>query len=104
MTLRVYSPAAGVRVRLKVENAGDNTISCETDAITTSAGAWETLTFNFANPGTSPPVGGGATSALDLTKTYNKVSIFSDFGLGAGGYAALPESRVYYFDTLTFVP
>lgn len=104
MTLRVYSPAAGVRVRLKVENAGDNTISCETDAITTSAGAWETLTFNFANPGTSPPVGGGATSALDLTKTYNKVSIFSDFGLGAGGYAALPADRIYYFDTLTFVP
>ena len=104
MTLRVYSPAVGVRVRLKVENAGDNTISCETDAITTSAGAWETLTFNFANPGTSPPVGGGATAALNLTKTYNKVSIFSDFGLGAGGYAALPENRIYYFDTLTFVP
>ena len=104
MTLRVYSPAAGVRVRLKVENAGDSTITCETDAITTSAGAWETLTFNFANPGLAPPVGGGATAALNLTKTYNKVSIFSDFGLGAGGYAALPADRVYYFDTLTFVP
>lgn len=104
MTLRVYSPAVGVRVRLKVENAGDTTISCETDAITTSAGAWETLTFNFATPGTAPPVGGGATAALDLSKTYNKASIFSDFGLGNGGYAALPENRIYYFDNLTFVP
>jgi hypothetical protein len=101
MTLRVYSPAAGVRIRLKVENAGDNTITCETDALTTTANAWETLTFNFANPGANPPVGGGPTAALDLTKTYNKASIFSDFGLGNGG-GTLPASRTYYFDNLTF--
>jgi hypothetical protein len=101
MTLKVYSPAVGVRIRLKVENASNDTISCETDAITTTANAWETLTFNFANPGTSPPVGGGATAPLDLTKTYNKASIFSDFGLGNGG-GTLPASRTYYFDNLTF--
>ncbi|MEY2688065.1 MAG: hypothetical protein RL375_2263 [Pseudomonadota bacterium] len=104
MTVRVYSPAAGVRVRLKVENAASNgTISCETDALTTTSGAWETLTFNFANPGLSPPVGGGATAPLDLTKTYDKVSIFSDFGIGNGGSGPLPADRVYYYDDLTFV-
>jgi hypothetical protein len=103
MTVRVYSPAIGVRVRLKVENASDPAISCETDAITTKAGAWETLTFDFANPGLSPPVGGGATAPLDLTKTYNKVSIFSDFGIGNGGSAPLPEDRVYFYDDITFV-
>jgi hypothetical protein len=103
MTVRAYSPAVGVRVRLKVENATNNGISVETDAITTTSGAWETLTFNFANPGTSPPVGGGATSPLDLTKTYNKISIFSDFGIGSGGSAPLPADRVYYYDDISFV-
>ncbi|MCJ7450849.1 MAG: Ig-like domain-containing protein [Steroidobacteraceae bacterium] len=103
MTVRAYSPAVGVRVRLKVEDASQPGISCETDAITTTAGAWETLTFDFANPGTSPPVGGGATSPLDPSKTYNKISIFSDFGIGNGGSAPLPENRVYYYDDITFL-
>jgi hypothetical protein len=103
MTVRAYSPAVGVRVRLKVEDASNPGVSCETDAITTTSGAWETLTFNFANPGLSPPVGGGPTSPLDLTKTYNKVSIFSDFGIGNGGSAPLSADRVYYYDDITFV-
>jgi hypothetical protein len=104
MTVRVYSPAVGVRVRLKVENAADAGVSVETDAISTTSGAWETLTFNFANPGTAPPVGGGPTAALNLAQTYNKVSIFSDFGLGAGGYGPLPAARVYYYDDIRFQP
>ena len=103
MTVRVYSPAVGVRVRLKVENATNNGISVETDAITTMTNAWETLTFNFANPGTAPPVGGGPTAALNVANTYNKASLFFDFGLGAGGYGALPADRVYYADDLRFV-
>ncbi len=103
MTVRAYSPAVGVRVRLKVEDASNPGISCETDAITTTGGAWETLTFDFANPGLSPPVGGGPTSPLDPSKTYNKVSIFSDFGIGNGGSAPLPEDRVYYYDDITFL-
>ena len=102
LSMRVYSPAAGVRVRVKVEDASNGGVSVETDAITTKSGAWEVLTFNFANPGLSPPVGGGATSALDLTKTYNKLSIFMDFGIGNGGSANLPANRVYYVDDITF--
>lgn len=103
ITMRSYSPAAGVRVRMKVEKAGSPGISVETDAITTVANAWETLTFNFANPGLSPPVGGGATASLDLAQTYDKLSVFSDFGLGAGGSGPLPGDRVYYYDDITFV-
>ena len=102
MTARVYSPAVGVRVRLKVEDASNPGVSVETDALTTTANAWETLTFNFANPGLSPPVGGGATSPLDITKTYNRLSVFMDFGLGNGG-GALPADRTYYIDDITFV-
>jgi uncharacterized protein YjdB len=102
MTVRVYSPAVGVRVRLKVENAANPGISCETDAITTMAGAWEVLTFDFANPGLSPPVGGGPTSPLDVAQTYNRISIFMDFGLGNGGSGPLPADRIYYADDITF--
>ncbi len=103
ITMRVYSPAVGVRVRMKVENAANAGVSVETDAITTTSGAWETLTFNFANPGLSPPVGGGATSPLNLAQTYNRLSIFSDFGLGNGGSGPLPANRVYYYDDINFV-
>jgi hypothetical protein len=103
ITMRVYSPAVGVRVRMKVENATNPGISVETDAITTTSGAWETLSFNFANPGLSPPVGGGATAPLDLAQTYNRLSIFSDFGIGNGGSGPLPADRVYYYDDIVFV-
>jgi hypothetical protein len=93
MTLRVWVPTAGIPVRLKVESASDNTKTVETEAITTVAGAWETLTFNFANqaPG---------TAALNLSSTFNKASVFFNFGKsgaqGGGG--------TYYFDDLNFMP
>ena len=56
-----------------------------------------------SNPGTNPPVGGGATAALNLANVYNKASLFFDFGLGNGGSGPLPADRVYYFDDLSFV-
>ena len=93
MTLRVYSPAAGKPVRVKVENAADPAKSVETEANTTVAGAWQTLTFNFANQA-------AGTAALDLATTYNKVSVFPNFGTsGANG-----GGGTWYFDDLTFVP
>ena len=106
MTLRFFSPAVGVRVRLKVENSGDSTTTCETDAITTASGAWETLTFNFAAPGFAPPTDPTKpTAPLDVAKTYDKASVFVDFGLGgADGYGPMPADRIYYFENLSFVP
>ena len=92
MTMRVFTPAAGIPVRLKVEDAADVTHTVETEAITTVNGGWETLTFNFANqaPG---------TAALNLGFTFNKASVFFNFGKsGANG-----GGGTYYFDTLTFV-
>jgi len=91
MTVRVYSPRAGIPVRVKVEDAADPTHSVETEALTTKVNAWETLTFNFANP-----VSG--TAALNLAYTYNKVSIFFDFGkTGAAG-----GGGTFYFDDVAF--
>jgi hypothetical protein len=93
MTLRVYAPAAGIPVRLKLEDAADNTKTVETEANTTVANAWHTLTFNFANPASG-------TAALNLATTYNKASVFFNFGkTGAAGGAG-----TYYFDDLAFVP
>ncbi len=111
MTMRVYSPAAGVRVRIKVENAGNAGINCETDAFTSTAGAWETLTFDFGDPSTHFIPDGPTsydltkpTAGLNVANTYNKVSVFFDYFVGAGGYAAMPGDRSYFFDDLTFLP
>jgi hypothetical protein len=91
MTVRVRSPRAGIPVRLKVEDAADPTRSVETEALTAQVNTWETLTFNFANQA-------AGTAALNLAFTYNKVSIFFDFGTaGADG-----GGGTFYFDDVTF--
>ena len=92
MTLRVYSPDAGIPVRLKVEDRTDNTISVETEATTTVAGAWETLTFDFSNE-----VAG--TAALNLANTYDKASVF--FNFGTDGNTA--GDKTYLWEDLIFV-
>jgi hypothetical protein len=91
LTARVWSPAAGVPVRLKVENASDPSKSIETEATTTTANTWQTLNFNFANP-----VAG--TAAFNAATTYNKVSVFFNFGTGGAATGA----RTYYLDDLAF--
>ena len=92
MTVRVWSPDAGIPVRLKVEDANDGTISVETEVLTTLAGAWETMEFDFNNP-----VAG--TAALDLANTYNKASIFFNFGTTG----AMAGEKTYYWDDVEFV-
>jgi hypothetical protein len=89
MTVRVYSPAAGITVKLKAEDHSDNTKSVETDAVTTKANAWETLTFDFTNHSSG-------TSALNTNYTYDIVSIFFDFGTAGSG-------KVFYWDDVNLV-
>jgi hypothetical protein len=113
VTLRVLSNyPPGVRVHLKVENANDPTKNSEVDAFTTKTGEWETLTFDFGpdsihaipnGPGPADYDMNQQTSQLDVTQTFNKVSVFFDFGLGDAGYAAMPDTRTYFFDTLRFI-
>ncbi len=91
MTVRVWSPDAGIQVRLKVEDAADPTRSVETEATTTVAGAWETLTFNFASQA-------AGTAALNLAYAYNKASIFFNFGVTG----ATAGAKTYYFDDVAF--
>jgi hypothetical protein len=91
MTVRVWSPDAGIQVRLKVEDAADPTHSCETEATTTIAGAWETLEFDF----TKEAMG---TAALNFGYTFSRVSIFFNFGVTG----AMAGEKTYYFDNLKF--
>jgi beta-glucanase (GH16 family) len=67
MSLDVYSPAAGVPVLLKVENA-DASVAAEVMVNTAAANEWETLTFDFSTVG------------IDTSATFVKAIIFFDFG------------------------
>ncbi len=91
MSVRVYSPDAGIPVRLKVENAANNAVSVETEATTTMANAWETLTFDFANEVAGTP-------ALDPAQSYEKVVIF--FNFGTDGNTA--GDKTYYWEDVEF--
>lgn len=89
MSVRVYSPAAGIRVRLKAEDRSNAARSVETEAMTQAANTWETLVFDFANQSSG-------TAALNLSYTYNMASIFFDFGNGGTG-------KTFYWDDVTFL-
>jgi len=89
MSVRVYSPAAGLRVRLKVEDRTNPTRSVETEAMTQAVNTWETLVFDFATQSSG-------TAPLNLTYTYNMASIFFDFGNAGTG-------SVFYWDDVTFL-
>jgi hypothetical protein len=95
MNIRVWSPDAGITVRLKVENANDNTQTCETDATTTVAGGWETLEFDFATEAT-----GTAALSFGLTNgwVYSMASIFFNFNVEG----ATAGEKTYYFDDVKF--
>lgn len=97
MTVRVWSPDAGIPVRLKVEKAGVPTQTCETQVNTTVAGQWETLEFDFTNEAT-----GTAALSFGLNNgwTYSMASIF--FNFGTSGAAA--GEKTYYFDDVRFGP
>lgn len=89
ISVRVYSPSAGIHVRLKVEAHNDPTLTAETEAITTVANEWETLTFDFSKVATG-------TNPWNPAINFNKMSIFFDFGNTGSG-------SVFYFDDVVFI-
>ena len=92
MSVMVYSPAAGLDVKLKLDDhTRPNTgFSVETDVLTTVANQWQTLTFDFSKPATGTP-------AWSAANTYDLASIFFDFGNTGTG-------SVFYFDNVMIVP
>jgi hypothetical protein len=89
MSMRVYSPAVGIPVRLKIEDHNDGTKSVETEVKTTVANAWETLTFDFSAPAAGTP-------ALNLANNYDKASVFFDFNTAGNG-------KKFYWDDVMFL-
>ena len=89
MSVRVYSPAAGIHVRLKIEDHTNNTHSVETETLTTVANSWETLVFDFNNnaPG---------TATLNASFYFDMASIFFDFGNTGNG-------KVFYWDDVKYL-
>ena len=92
MTVRVLSPAAGLDVKLKLDNHSNpnNGLSVETDVKTTLVNQWETLTFDFSKPATGTP-------AWTAANTYDLASIFFDFNNAGTG-------ATFYFDDLMMAP
>lgn len=91
MQMRVFSPASGTIFRLKAENKTNGNISVETNAVSSLSGAWETLTFNFSNPAPGTP-------SLIFSNTYNKLSVFPNFGVS--GLAA--GEQTYFIGDVAF--
>lgn len=91
VTVQLHSPGAGKKIKLKVENAADGAVSVETDVV--AAAGWQTLTFDFGTQS-------AGTAALDVAKTYNKMSIFPDFSCGS---AAPSADGTFYVGPIVFV-
>jgi hypothetical protein len=89
ISVRVWSPAAGVPVLLKVEQADNPAISVETLTSTTMAMTWETLQFDFSN---ERP----ATAAVNYASNYNELSIFFNFGTSPAA------DQTYFWDDVVF--
>jgi len=95
MTVRVWSPAQGTPIRLKVEDANDPTHTCETQVNTQLFGEWETLEFDFPQEATgTQPLHIG----LSMGWQFNMASIFFNFGTEG----SLIGERTYYFDDVYF--
>ena len=77
--MKVWSPAAGITVKFKMENLANSNINIERDATTTVANGWEELTYDF----------GGIINS----NNYQRVVVFFDFGNAGTG-------ATYYFDDI----
>ena len=79
ISIKVWSPQAGIPILLKLENATDAEVFLEVEQTNTVANEWEELVFDF--------------SGMDLSAAYSKVVLFFDFGTNGTG-------ANYYFDDI----
>ena len=94
VTMRSYSGAAvGTKITLKFENSVDPNKYLIAQAVTTSQNAWETLTFNFANP---------TNGVFDAATVYDKASILPAWSEVANTQPALTAITTFYFDELKY--
>lgn len=80
--VKVYSPRAGAKLLLKVENLSNGALNFEKEAVTTTANAWEELTFDY--------------STINMGNSYQRVVLIFDLGSVGDGSA----NFTYYFDDI----
>jgi len=78
--MKVFAPAVGTKVLLKVENIDDGGIAFEKEVKTTVANEWEKLTFDY--------------SGINTDNSYQKVVFIFDLGTMGDGSADF----TYLFD------
>ena len=83
MKVKVYSPRVGAKVLLKVENLTNGGIAFEKEVATTTANAWEELTYDY--------------TAINTANSYQKVVLIFDLGTPGDGSA----NYTWYFDDIT---
>ncbi len=72
MKMKVWSPKAGGKLLLKIENLDDGGIFIEKEATLEGNSAWEEVVFDFSD--------------IDESQSYQKLVFFFDFGtVGTGG-------------------
>ncbi|WP_224485131.1 hypothetical protein [Robertkochia aurantiaca] len=76
LSMKVWSPRAGVPVLFKIENSSNPDIAAEVTATTTEANTWETLSFDMAT---------STVGAFDAANAYDVVVVFPDFGTNGQG-------------------
>lgn len=82
-SVKVWSPRAGAKFLLKVENSANTAQNFEKEATSTKANAWETLTFDY--------------SAINTANPYNRIVVICDNGTKGDGTA----NFTWYFDDIT---
>ena len=89
VTMRVYSPEAGTNFLLKFEGGTGGPATTEKDAATTTANAWETLTFDMPDVGTFSTIvvfpNGRSTVGADKTMYVDDLRFPATAGGGGGG-------------------
>lgn len=77
--MKVWSPQAGIIVKMKLENLANANTNIEKDQTLTLANGWQELTFDF--------------TGISLTNTYQRVVVFFNFGVAGNG-------TTYFFDDI----
>lgn len=73
LRVKVFSPRIGAKLLLKVENMSNGALNYEKEVATTTANAWEDLTFDY--------------SGINTANTYQKVVLIFDLGTMGDGSA-----------------
>jgi len=78
--MKVFSPRAGAKVLLKVENSSNPGINFEKETVVSMANNWEDLVFDF--------------SAINTANTYDRIVLIFDLGTPGDG----SSNFTFYFD------